>query len=131
MGETLGVDAGGESWWFCVRHALAADVAGSPTGQGTRLEGVAQRILARPSDQPGVLRCDRIDLDLSVATEGTTGSDERTAVTALGLSPDHPRYAGLLPDDAAFFRTRASTPAESGRRFPLAAMAGSRTPTAA
>jgi hypothetical protein len=131
-GETLGVDAAGERWWFCVENVVSVDVAGSPVQQGTRLEGVALRVLARPSHQPGVLRCDRLSLDLSV----TAGGDERTAATDLGFSPGHPRYAGLLPDDALFFRTRASTLATTpagiatlslgeagpGQRFPLAAL---------
>jgi hypothetical protein len=54
-----------------------------------------------------------VEVNLTAAV----GEDERRQLQRLGLTPDHPRYLGALPDDLDVFRYGAA--AESPR-FPLA-----------
>lgn len=136
-GDVLLAEQGGERWWFCVQRVRAGDSVGSPPNPATVLDILARRSITRPQDQPGELRCDRLQLDMAVKM----GGDERALLSGLGFSPLHGRYVGLLPDDQVYYGALASTLAASrdvpgraatlalaetapGKRFPLAARIG-------
>jgi hypothetical protein len=109
---------------------LRVDTAGAGEGDTIRVGGTPSWTLdaapvPRPAFAGGTATVEKLTFELWARR----GESERFVIGGLGFSPEHPRYAGDLPTDEAFFALRdaATGPdpqlwSDAGRpRFPLAA----------
>lgn len=137
-GDVLWLETTAGPCWFCVTEAVAggSPEGSSPPAETLFLSGNLQLCLPRQAAMAGVMRCDRLTLDLLV----TSTDQANFAVNDLGCSALHAQYIGGLPDDDAYFKPRATLAASSdnagsstgpqwgecgpGIRFPLAALPG-------
>lgn len=109
-----------DTYWFLVQTVRTETLACSPPQDDLVVDGLIRRRLSAAPATSGLMRCDRLELEL-VAQDG---GGEPMRLSGLGFSPAHDRYIGTVPDDAAYYATPASAqPAGEtapGKRFPVA-----------